>query len=164
MLKHFTYLLLALVILACNPEDSIDTDPSFVTSEFVNGHFTYVDGFNKFGVPAEHWAGQSTISMYMAGRSDSGKPQGKIVWEFGDSQKTINAWWRLDESQQKLAIFGANGTASFLGLADDHFVFDQKWLPISINEDGHIYFKECMNDCNQWEFKRQSTAGTWIKD
>lgn len=161
MKSVFIPLFVLFAFLGCSPEDPLDVNPSFVDSKFVNGHFTFVNGTDLFGVPTDHWANQSTISLYYVNHSESGKPQGKVIWDFGGIKREVKAWWRLDEDNQELAIFGARGTASFLDLDDDHFVFDKKWFPVTINSDGNMTFRECMENCVQWEFKRQSNAGTW---
>ena len=161
MKKLFTSLFIILACIACAPEDSIDNQPSLVDSEFINGHFTYVDSYNQFGVPANVEASTATLSFFLIDQSETGKPQGKVVWDFGDSKSKLNAWWRFDEASQQIAIFGERGTASFLGLGDDHFALANKWWPIDLTPEGHMSFRQCESDCIQWQFERQSDAGNW---
>lgn len=164
MKKLLTYIALISLAMSCTPHDPVDINPSIVNSDFVNGHFSFVNGYNQFGVPANPWAGKSKISFYYINHSESGNPQGKVVWSFGEMKDEVKAWWRFDEAKQMLAIFGERGTESFLSIPDDHFVMNNRWYPVQLTEEGFINFRECMSDCIQWQFERQADAGEWVKN
>lgn len=164
MKKLFTSIVMMIACIACSVENSIDNQSSLVDAHFINGHFSYIDSFNQFGVPVTVNSQAPTLTFLLVNLSETGKPQGRVIWDFGASKSKLNAWWRFDEAKQQIALFGQRGTAGFLSLGDQHFALANKWWPIELTEEGHMSFRQCEEDCIQWEFDRQSDAGTWTKD
>jgi len=161
MNKLYTLIFCAFFLISCSDNLSEDHSPNSPDLDFINAKFSYVNGINQYGVPADSWAKDSEIAFYYISDSESGKPQGRVIWNFPNDEKSKKAWWRFDPKKNVIAIFGEGGTAGFLALTDLHIEVKRNWRTLYINEQGHLIMDETTQDPIQWELYRLTDSPKW---
>jgi hypothetical protein len=160
MKKVFSLIVVLVMAWSCTEPIVEEVQPDTPDLEYVNASFEYVSGINQYGVPADKWAGKSEITFFYVSDSESGNPQGRIMWKF-KGEKPMMAWWRLDMANSAIAIFGERGTQGLLKVSDHHEIIKQSWRPVYINENGHLVIEETPSDDYRWEFRRVADATDW---
>jgi len=160
MKKVFNLLVVLALVWSCTEPMVEEVQPNTPDLEYVNATFEYVTSTNQYGVPADKWAAKSRITFFYISDSESGKPQGRIMWKF-HGQPPMKAWWRLDIENNAIAIFGERGTQGLLKISDHHEMIKQSWRTVYINETGNLVIEETPSDEYRWEFERVAKAIEW---
>jgi len=161
MKSLFAAFLSALLLCACTDHLEEDIMPNSPDASFLNASFSYVSSTNQYGVSAASWAGKSQITFYYISDSEEGDPQGRIIWNYGESKTALKAWWRLDKSDGKMAIFGESGTAGFLSLLNYHPTIKENWRAVHINENGNLIIEPSKDENIRWELERVNDVLPW---
>lgn len=161
MFSRFALFFVTAILASCAENSSIDTQINSPDLEFINAEFQYIKGINQYGNQPNTWVANSKLTFYYISDSETGKPQGRLIWKYQQGKKPLKAWWRFDPSTNAISIFGNGGTAGHLSLSDYHVEVKQNWRTIHIDEEGHLIMDETNQDPVIWTFERLATAEDW---